>query len=141
MAVGTRYIADKSALARLRYQQVSAVLSPLILAGEVATCGVIELEILYSARTYQDFVNTRATRSRAFFLVPMVRADFDRAIQVMEALARHGQHRGTGLPDLLIAALAERAGLTVLHYDADYDVVAAVTGQPTQWVVPRGSVP
>jgi predicted nucleic acid-binding protein len=60
MAVGARYIADKSALARLGYQQVSAILSPRILAGEVATCGVIELEILYSARTYQDFVNTPA---------------------------------------------------------------------------------
>ena len=59
----------------------------------------------------------------------------------MEALAQRGQHRAVGLPDLLIAAVAERAGLTVLHYDADYDLVAAVTGQPARWVVPRGAVP
>ena len=138
---GPRYLADTSALARLGRPQVGAVLEPLILAGEVATCGVVELEVLYSARSHADLVRTRATRALAFPLVPMVQNDFDRAADVLEALARRGQHRAVGLPDLLIAAVAERAGLTVLHYDADYDLVAAVTGQPARWVVPRGAVP
>jgi predicted nucleic acid-binding protein len=71
----------------------------------------------------------------------MMQADFDRGLQLMEELARLGLHRAVGLPDLLIAALALRVRLTVLHYDADYDLVAAVTGQATEWVVPRGSVP
>lgn len=141
MAVTPRYIADKSALVRLRYPEVSAVLSPLILAGEVATCSVIELEILYSARSYQDLFQTRATRSRAFPLVQMAQADFDRATEVLEALAQRGLHRAAGIPDLLIAAVAERHTLTVIHYDADYEHVASVTGQPMQWVVPPGSVP
>jgi predicted nucleic acid-binding protein len=141
VAVGSRYLADKSALARLRHPSVSAVLAPLILAGDVATCGIIELEILYSARSHADFARTRATRARAFPALPVLQADFDRAIAVMEALALRGQHRAVGLPDLLIAAVAERAQVTVLHYDADYDLVAAVTGQPTHWVVSRGSVP
>jgi hypothetical protein len=139
MAVAPRYIADKSALARLGDSRVSAVLAPLILAGEVATCSVVELEVLYSARSYADLARTRATRSRAFTLVPMTQADFDRATVVMQELARRGLHRAVGLPDLLISAVAEREHLTVLHYDADYDHVAAVTGQPMQWVVPRGS--
>ena len=125
----------------MRHSPVSAFLSPLIRAGEVATCGVIELEVLYSARSYEDLVHTRATRTRAFPLVPMAQADFDRAIQVMEALAQRGQHRAAGLPDLLIAAVAERKRLTLVHYDADFDLVAAVTGQPMQWVAPRGSIP
>lgn len=112
-----------------------------MLAGDVATCSVIELELLYSARSYSDLVATRATRSLAFRLIPMTQVDFDRAIDVMEQLARQGKHRAVSLPDLLIAAVAERAGITVLHYDGDYDFVAAVTGQPMQWVVPRGSVP
>jgi predicted nucleic acid-binding protein len=141
MALTPAYIAEKSALARLRYPAVSAFLSPLILDGAVATCGIVELEILYSARSYSDLVETRTTRSRAFPLVPIIQADFDRAIDVMQELSRRGMHRAVGLPDLLIAAVAERAGLTVLHYDADYDFVAAVTGQPMQWVVPRGTVP
>jgi predicted nucleic acid-binding protein len=120
---------------------VGAALEPLILVGDVATCGVIELEVLYSARSHQDLVRTRATRSLAFPLIPMVQSDFDRAADVMEALAQRGQHRAVGLPDLLIAAVAERSGLIVLRYDADFDLVAAVTGQPIQWIVPRGSVP
>ena len=141
MAVRPRYLADKSALARLRAASVSAVLAPLILAGEVATCGIVELEVLYSARSYQDFMTTRTTRSRAFPLIPIVQADFERAIQVMEELARRGLHRAVSLPDLVIGAVAERQSVIVVHYDADYDHIAAVTGQPMQWVVPRGSVP
>lgn len=141
MALNPRYIADKSALARLRYPQVSATLTPLILAGDVATCSVIDLEILYSARSYSDLVAIRQTRSLAFPQIPIVQGDFDRAMEVMQELARRGAHRAVGLPDLLIAALAERAGLTILHYDADYEHVAGVTGQPTRWVAPRGSIP
>ena len=136
-----RYLADKSALARLGRPEVGAVLEPLILAGEVATCGVVDLEVLYSARSHQDLVRTRATRALAFPRVAMAQADFDRAADVLEALAQRGQHRAVGLPDLLIAAVAERTELTVLHCDADYDLVAAVTGQPTRWVMPRGAVP
>ena len=49
--------------------------------------------------------------------------------------------QGIGFPDLLIAAVAERERVTILHYDSDYDLIAKVTGQPTQWVAPRGSIP
>ena len=136
-----RYIVDQSALARLKYPSVGAVLSPLMLAGEVATCSVIELEILYSARSYDDLVKIRTTRSRAFHLVSMTQDSLDRAMEVMEELARRGLHRAVGIPDLLIAAVAERESLTLIHYDADYEFVVAVTGQPMQWVVPRGTVP
>jgi predicted nucleic acid-binding protein len=50
------------------------------------------------------------------------------------------RHRSVPLPDLIIAACAEAAGLTVLHYDADYERVAKLTGQRVRWVVPRGTV-
>ncbi len=56
-------------------------------------------------------------------------------------LARQGKHRGASIPDLLIAAVAERAGLSVLHYDRDFDLIASTTGQDVEWVVPPGSVP
>lgn len=141
MAVIPQYIADKSALARLRHPDVDAILSPLILAGEVATCSVIELEVLYSARTYADFVRTRQIRSSAFPLVDLTQADFHRAIDIMEELARRGQHRAARIPDLLIAAVAEREGLTILHYDGDFDLIASVTGQPANWIAPRGAIP
>ena len=72
--------------------------------------------------------------------VPISEVVLERALEVQGVLAESSQHRSVSLPDLIVAACAERHGLTVLHYDSDYDRIAAVTGQPTQWVVPRGSV-
>jgi predicted nucleic acid-binding protein len=65
----------------------------------------------------------------------------DRAVEVQDALAEQSQQRGANIADLLIAAAAEAAGLVVLHYDHDYDLIAGVTGQPTEWIVPAGTVP
>lgn len=135
-----RYIADKSALARLRHASVAARLGPLIVGGDVATCSVIELEVLFSAKSHADLVATRATRSSLPW-VEILQTDFDRALDVLEGLARSGHHRGAGIPDLLIAAVAEREKLTVLHYDKDFDLIASFTGQTTDWIVPAGSVP
>lgn len=141
MALTPRFIADKSALARMRYPEVNAALSPLILAGEVATCSLIEMEVLYSARSYEELEWTRQMRSRAFPLIDLTQADFDRAVNLMSELARAGRHRSVGIPDLLIAAVAERSQLTLIHYDADFDNVVSITGQPARWVVSRGTVP
>ena len=134
------YLADKSALARMSSPKVAAKLGPLILRGEVATCGVIEFEVLFSARSENDLNVTRARRAVAFPRVPMFEEDFARAEEVIAQLAKSGRHRAASLPDLLIAATAERASLVVLHYDADYDVIASVTGQPVEWVAPKGTL-
>ncbi|GAB4048417.1 PIN domain-containing protein [Catellatospora paridis] len=67
-------------------------------------------------------------------------AAMDRAMEVHLSLAASSQHRHFRLPDLIIAATAEQHGATVLHYDADYDRIAAVTGQPVEWIAPRGSL-
>ena len=139
MALRAKYLADKSALARLPLPPVAQVLGPLVVGGEVTTCGIIDLELLYSARNHAELVAIRAERA-AFPTVATVQADVDRAADVMEALARGGRHRAAGIPDLLIAAVAERAGLVLLHYDSDFDQIALVTGQPARWVVPRGTV-
>jgi predicted nucleic acid-binding protein len=64
----------------------------------------------------------------------------ERALAVHRELATTSQHRRFRLPDLIIAGTAEQHGATVLHYDADYDRIAAITGQPTEWVAPRGSL-
>ena len=134
------FLADKSALARRETRsEVHEILEPLLVSGEIATCGIVDLELLYSARdraTYRAL--TEALRG-----MPRVSVTDDavnRAIAVQAMLAERSQHRAVPLPDLLVAACAERAELTVLHYDADFDRVAELTGQPTQWIVPRGSV-
>jgi predicted nucleic acid-binding protein len=59
---------------------------------------------------------------------------------VQDALAERSHQRGAKIADLLIAAVAEAAGLVVLHYDHDFDLIADLTGQPTEWIVPAGSV-
>jgi predicted nucleic acid-binding protein len=138
--VAPRYLVDKSAYARMRTEEVRAVIAPLIGAGEVASCGIIVLEILYSARNRANLETIRGELQAGLPNVATEQTDFERAIEVMTALAARGQHRAVKIPDLLIAAVAERTGLIVLHYDEDFDRIAAVTDQPTQWVVPRGSV-
>jgi predicted nucleic acid-binding protein len=134
------YLADKSAIVHLGKPAVAARVVPLIMAGQVSTCGVVELEVLYSARTERDLLETRTERSIAYPRVAMSEADFARAEDVLALLAKRGHHRAVSLPDLLIAAVAERADLVVLHYDADFEIVAAITKQSVEWVAPQGSL-
>ena len=133
------YLADKSAWARLNQAVVADRLVPLVEQGVVGTCGILDLELLVSARSGEDQAQLRAERRFAMERLPMPDEIWDRAIEVQGELAKIGQHRTVKLPDLLVAATAERHGVTVLHYDADYDRIGAVTGQPTEWVVPAGT--
>lgn len=134
------YLVDKSALARLETSEdVRGALSSPLVAGEVATCGIVDLEVLYSARSPEHH-GRLASALRALPRVRITEAIVARALDVQTRLAKRSQHRGIAPPDLLIAACAESAGLTVMHYDADYERIAEVTGQPVRWVVPRGSV-
>jgi predicted nucleic acid-binding protein len=81
----------------------------------------------------------REARS-AWPFVAMDQHALDRAVGVQDALAERSQQRGVKIADLLIAAAAEAAGLVVLHYDHDFDLIADITGQPTEWIVPAGTV-
>lgn len=120
-------------------EPVRARLAPIIEAGEAATCAVVDLEVLYSVRNHAEHARVRHRRSLAYDRVPIDDATLDRAIDVQGLLARKGRHR-LPIPDLIIAAAAERAGLVVLHYDRDFELIAHLTGQATEWVVPRGSI-
>lgn len=134
------FLVDKSALARhLTREEVREALDPLLEWGEVAVCGIVELEVLYSATSpanYRAYADSLGAMPRAEVSEAVVR----RALEVQGMFAERSQHRGVSLPDLLVAACAERAGLVVLHYDADYERIAKLTGQAVQWVVPQGSV-
>ena len=105
--------------------------------GRVATCAVVDLEVLYSARSHAEYLAIREERRRLHPVAITPRV-MDRALDVQEQLARTGHHR-LSIPDLIIAAAAESAGLVVLHYDVDFERIAAVTRQRHRWVVPRGS--
>jgi predicted nucleic acid-binding protein len=137
--VNARYLIDKSALARMPLEPVKNRLAPIIEAGEAATCAIVDLEVLFSARNREEYEHIRRRRALVYRSVPVDEAVFQRAIAVQAELARTGRHR-VPIPDLLIAATAETAGLTLLHYDRDFDLIAEITGQPAEWVVERGTV-
>lgn len=138
MALTARYLADKSALARFPFPTVGARLRPLLERGLLATCAMVDLEVLFSARNVDDYRAVRNER-QSMDDAPITPAVMRRAIDIQELLAERGQHR-LPIPDLVIAAAAEAAGLTVLHYDADFERISAVASTAQEWVVPPGTV-
>ncbi|MER7795206.1 PIN domain nuclease [Streptomyces sp. NPDC097640] len=132
------YLIDKSALARYPKPAVRAVIEPLHNAGLLAVCGAVELEVLHSARSKADAERIR-DEMRGFDWLPTPDEAWDRALDVQTQLIAAGNWKALSVSDLVIAATAERHSAIVLHYDGDYDMIAAVTGQPTRWVVPSGT--
>jgi predicted nucleic acid-binding protein len=129
------WLIDKSAFVRLPGSPDAAAWDERIERALVRVATITLLEFGYSARSGDEL---RSSEHRApldampvEYLTP--RAE-DRAVEVQMLLADRGQHRAVAIPDLLIAALAELAGLTVLHRDHDFDLVAAITGQPVETV-------
>lgn len=109
--------------------------------GAIVTCDMVRLELLVKARNLSEFL-WGAARLAELHDCPIAKPQWNRALWVYERLAAQGgaHQRSVGHADLLIAAAAESAGVTLLHYDEDYDRIAEITGQPTRWIAPRGSV-
>jgi predicted nucleic acid-binding protein len=137
---GTIYLADTSVFVlQSRHSQVRRRFELLLAEGRLAGCQMIALEYLNNAPDPKSYEIVWAALHGHRWIDVTTQA-MDRALVVHRRLAETSQHRHFRLPDLIIAATAELHGATVLHYDADYDRIAAVTGQPTEWVVPRGSL-
>ncbi len=139
MAVVARFLLDTSGAARMSRPAIAERVGPLLQAGLLASCAALDLEALHSARSPAEHRAVRTDRRLAYEHLPTQEEDWQRALWVHDALAGSGRWRAVGLADLVIAAVAERHRVRVLHYDADYDVIASVTGQDVEWVVPRGS--
>ena len=114
-----------------------------LIAREIVTCEPVKLELLRGARNPADFARRRRELD-ALGQCPIPERLWRRAMDVYQALCDEGPgndyHRRVGHVDLLIAAAAEAAGVPVLHYDADFDAIAAVTGQAARWIAPAGSL-
>jgi len=136
--VALTHLVDTSVLTRLSHAAVRTALEPLTTGGRVARAGISDLEVGFSARNLGEWTRLAAALA-AFPLIETEAAHLRRARQVQRQLASRGL-RGRKIPDLLIAAAAEESGLAVLHYDADFDLITGVTGQPCEWVVPAGSI-
>lgn len=134
------HLADASVLVRLHHDDVVSRVGPLLVAGLVATTGTVDLELLRSARTGADHAALLAERA-LLPRAPVAGEVLERALAVQGLLAEAGRHRGVEPGRLVVAAAAEAAGLTVLHYDPAFDAIAAVTGQPAEWAAEPGAVP
>jgi len=133
-----RYLIDTSVIERLGEPTVREVVQPLAESGAAGRARITDFEVGYSARNEQEW-DKLIDALQTFTLVETTAAHHRRALGVQRCLAERSQ-RGRKIPDLLIAAAGEERGLTVMHYDTDFDLIAAVTGQPTEWVVPAGTI-
>jgi predicted nucleic acid-binding protein len=129
----TTWLIDKSALVRLAASADAVEWAERIERGMIRITTVTRLEVGYSARSGPDLrAGLRQPPLAAMpveYLTPSIE---DRAVEVLTLLADRGQHRAPSIPDVIIAATAELAGLTVLHVDKDFEVIADITGQPLE---------
>ncbi|MGH3933092.1 MAG: PIN domain nuclease [Pseudonocardiaceae bacterium] len=137
---GQLYLIDTSAHARIDQLPVRNIIAGLIADRAAATCVTVDLEAGYSGRNADD-VRTIAERRRGLYTVlPISEVIAERARDVQVRMAARGHHRAAGVIDLLTAAVAEHHGAVILHYNGDFEHIAAVTGQPQTWIVPRGTI-
>jgi hypothetical protein len=139
--VGPRqlYLIDTSAHARSQHAAIRNVIAGLIADRAAATCVTVDLEAGYSGRNLIDVREIAKRRKELYVVLPVSEVIADRARDVQLRMAARGHHRAAGVIDLLTAAIAEHHGAMILHYDADFEHIAATTGQPHKWIVPRGT--
>ncbi|MFD5946944.1 PIN domain nuclease [Streptomyces collinus] len=128
------YLIDTSALARVLLRQTTTEWDDRIGAGLVAICDITELEVLCSARSAADRARLKAALDAHYVWCPMPDGIYRRSRIVQEQLTAKGEHRSAGPLDLLVAAAAEEAGLTLLHFDRDFETLARTTGQPVRMI-------
>jgi predicted nucleic acid-binding protein len=127
------WLIDKSALVRLSRSSHTDAWADRIERGLVRVATVTLLEVAYSARDPDDLrAGLREPPVASMPVEYATPAAEDRVVEVLTLLGDRGQHRAPSVPDLFIAAIAERAGLVVLHQDKDFDLIAQITGQPTE---------
>lgn len=134
-----KYLADSSVLKRLTRSEVNSRFTSLAQGNQVALTSPVKFEIAFSARNGDEHADILDALT-GFPHSPTIEADVQRAVEIQGLLAERASHRSISLVDALLAATAETRDLTVLHYDADFELISEVTGQPNEWVVPRGSV-
>ena len=129
----TDWLIDKSALVRLGESVDAQVWAERVERGLVRITTVTRLEVGFSARSGREarlaFAGAPIAAMPVEYFTPSIE---DRALEVQLLLADQGQHRAPSIPDLMIAAAAELAGLIVLHLDKDFELIADVTGQSVE---------
>jgi hypothetical protein len=138
---GRVYIADSSAWASAARPEVRDEWASALRNRQIATCPIVKLELLYSARAGDD-LDRLAADLAALRDVPVTRSVTNAALAALRRLAQVQPlyHRSVAFPDLLIAAAAQDGAVGVLHYDAHFDILAGVLNFESRWIAPRGSL-
>lgn len=138
---GGVFIADTSAWWRADREPVRAEWDDALDHDQLSTCPIVVMELLYSARSTRE-VDALGDGLAALRDVPITRSVTNSAVAALRALAEPGggRQRRIRVPDLLIAAAAQDVGIGVLHYDADFDVLATVLSFESRWIAPPGSL-
>src|SRR3954454_1919719 len=124
----------------MRVSAVGDRLEPLITGGLVATCAGLDAEALFSTQDPAQYEHVRADRREAYEYLPTDDGHWQRAFDAQRLLASTGRHRAVGIIDLLTAVLASEHEVTIVHYDADFEMAAEVLQFEHRWVLPRGTV-
>jgi predicted nucleic acid-binding protein len=140
VAVTARFLIDTSAAARMANPDVAQRLAPLIEGGVVATTASLDAEAFYSARGAAEYEQLWNDRRLAYEYLPTNDEHWQVALNAQRELARTGRHRSVGVHDLLTATLAAAHGLTVVHYDSDFETAATILAFEHRWVLPRGTL-
>jgi hypothetical protein len=133
-----RQLVDTSVLLRAHQPAIADRVEAMLLENKLWTCGIVDLEYIYATKAHEvpEALQERLVLPTA----PITPATIERALEIMGSLATAGLHRHAKGTDCIIAASAQMAGLSVLHYDHDFDSIAEVTALDTEWVAPPGSL-
>ncbi|MFG1815113.1 PIN domain-containing protein [Kribbella sp. NPDC049174] len=137
---GKLYLIDTSVAVRSGLPSVQRLIAGLIADRAAATCVTLDLRAGYSGRNQADLKAIAERRRSLYVTLPLTEPVAERARDIQTRMAARNMHRAARALNVLTAAVAEQHGAVVLHYDADFEHIAAVTGQPHLWVAPRGSL-
>lgn len=133
-----KYLIDESVVIRIADDRIQSVLRALLLAGEIGRCSVTDLQIGFHARNEREW-NAAIESVSVFEKFEVNNSHLKRGHQIQRLLAEKSI-RLYPIFDLIVAAVAEEQGLTLLHCNGNFDLIAEVTGQSCQWVVPPGEI-
>ncbi|KIQ62105.1 hypothetical protein TR51_23325 [Kitasatospora griseola] len=134
------FLIDKSAHARILRPGMADVWTATLLRGQVSICPPTEAEILYSSRSPEDYVRVKRLLSDAYSWALVPDDGWSQVLQLQRKLSDAGQLRSAGIVDLLVAVTAMHHGLTVLHYDRDFETLAQHSELKTRWLAEPGSI-
>ncbi|MET8544975.1 PIN domain nuclease [Kitasatospora sp. NPDC004799] len=140
MAGAEQFLIDKSAYARILRPVCRAQWADVLLSGRVSLCAPTEAEILYSARSVDDYARIKRSLADVYGWAAVPESAWQRLLSIQERLVKVGQHRSAGIADLMVAVTAMHHGLTVLHYDRDFETIAKHADLKARWLAEPGSL-